>query len=198
MKGEVIGYARVSTQGQDLSEQISILKKAGCTRIYKEKFTGTTTHRPQFEKMLKFVRDGDVVIVTKLDRLARTARDALNIAYKLNNEGVTLRILDGSMTFDNSTQGQLMFNIMSAFAQFERDMIVSRMQEGKAYAKAHNADFKEGRPPIPQDRLQEAYKMHDEQHIPWRKVAYITGIGLTTLVTKHKQQEMEEKTNETN
>ncbi len=139
------GYARVSTNDQKLENQIDLLKSAGAVKIYQEKFTGTTTARPEFQKLLAKLQRNDMLIITKLDHFARNTREALDIIQKLFKRGVKVNILNMGLIDDTPT-GQLIFTIFSAFAQFERDMIVTRTREGKEYAKKHNPYFSEGRP----------------------------------------------------
>uniref|UniRef100_UPI001CFC6E8C recombinase family protein n=1 Tax=Priestia aryabhattai TaxID=412384 RepID=UPI001CFC6E8C len=137
------GYARVSTVGQDLSTQLRALKEAGCTKVYKDKFTGTKADRPEFKELLSALKEGDTLVVTKLDRFARSTVDALQITEMLFKRGVKVHILNMGLIDDNPV-GKLMLTMMSGFAQFERDMIVERTQEGKAIAKERD-DFREGR-----------------------------------------------------
>ena len=139
------GYARVSTQAQDLSNQVETLEAQNCSTIYKEKFTGTTTNRHVFDKLLDKVQAGDEIVVVKLDRFARNAQEALNTMSYLKDKGVKLTSLDIG-TIDSTPMGNLIFQVFSAFAQFERDLIVSRTQAGKAYARKHDKNFHEGHP----------------------------------------------------
>ena len=139
------GYARVPTKGQSLADQINQLKSAGADKILAEKFTGTTTSRPQFDKLIKLVKPGDTITVTKLDRLARNTREALNVLDPLMNNGIKFNVLNIGI-LENSTIGKLVKTILLAVAEMERDMIVDRTQEGKRYAKLHKRDYHEGRP----------------------------------------------------
>ncbi len=141
------GYARVSTKGQSLDDQISQLKKAGISKnnIYFETFTGTTTNRPMFDELTSKVKNGDIITVTKLDRLARNTREALNILDPLMNNGVKFNVLNIGV-LENSTIGKLVKTILLAVAEMERDMIVDRTQEGKRYARLHKKNYHEGRP----------------------------------------------------
>ena len=134
------GYARVSTTDQKLDNQIYLLKQAGAKKIYKEKFTGTTVERPEFQKLISVIEPGDTLIVTKLDRFARNTKEALDIIQKLFDINVIVNILNMG-TIDNTPTGKLVFTIFSAFAQFERDMIVTRTSEGKSYAKKKQPSF---------------------------------------------------------
>lgn len=136
-----IGYARVSTQGQDLDVQREALEADGCERIYLEKESGAKRDRPELNKMLEHVRPGDVVVVHKLDRLARSLSDLLEISDKIRAAKAELRIM-GSEGLDSTTdQGRLMFSILGAFAEFERSLIVSRTARGREAAKARGVKF---------------------------------------------------------
>ena len=140
----IYGYARVSTQGQDLTVQKEELKAHGCEVIYAEKYTGTKSHRPELEKLLAALEPGDTVIVTKLDRVARSTTGGIEIIDRIVGSGAALEILNMGK-FDSSPVGKLMRTMMLGFAEFERDMIVQRTQEGKAVARLREG-YKEGRP----------------------------------------------------
>ena len=140
----VYGYARVSTAGQSLYEQKETLKNAGAEMIFSEKYSGTTTSRPQFKKLVNLIEPNDTLIVTKLDRFARSTQDALNTIKYLFEKGVRINVLNLGI-IENTSTGRLIFTIFSAFADFERDLIVERTQEGKEIAK-QRPGFKEGRP----------------------------------------------------
>ena len=160
MTNTIYGYARVSTTQQDYATQVEDLKQAGATKIFKDKYTGTTANRPEFDKLMAQIGSGDTLIVTKLDRLARNTQDALNIVKQLNAEGIILRVLNIG-TIDNSPSGRLIFTVFSAFAEFERDLIVNRTQEGKAWAKANNPNFHDGMPrKYTSEQIDFAWKLH--------------------------------------
>lgn len=141
------GYARVSTNGQDLSDQIEQLKREGISsdNIFQEKFTGTTSKRPQFIKLQHKLKGGDEIVVTKLDRLGRRTSEVISLLDEWGKENITVNILNMGR-LDNTPTGKLMRNVISSFAEFERDLIVNRTSEGKRYAKKHNANYHEGRP----------------------------------------------------
>ena len=128
------GYARVSTLHQDLEAQLQALEKEGCDEIYSEKFTGTKTDRPKFQELLKQLKKDDTLVVTKLDRFARTTKEGIEIVKELFDRGVKVHVLNMGLIEDTPT-GRLILSVMLAFAEFERDMIVERTQEGKAIAK---------------------------------------------------------------
>ena len=145
----IYGYARVSTKGQakdgnSLEAQEKVLRDNGAQTIYLESFTGTKKDRPQLNKLMKVLKDGDTVIVTKLDRIARSTRDGLDIIEELLNKGVSINILNMAK-FDNTPSGKLMRTVFLAFAEFERDMIVERTSEGKAICRETKPDWKDGR-----------------------------------------------------
>ncbi len=115
-----------------------------CDRIYFEKITGTKSNRPEFQKLLQEIQTGDTLVITKLDRFARSTQDALNTIKFLFEKGVKINVLNLGI-IENTSTGRLIFTIFSAFADFERDLIVERTQEGKEIAK-QRPGFREGRP----------------------------------------------------
>jgi len=141
------GYARVSTQGQELEVQRRQLAEAGCEVIYSEKITGTKEERPKLNALMSTLRPGDTVVVTKLDRIARSTRVGIAIIDRIVGMGCGLEILNMGR-FDDTPVGKLMRTMMLGFAEFERDMIVQRMQEGKEVARQREG-YREGRPEKP-------------------------------------------------
>lgn len=145
--GEMIGYARVSSRGQSLDIQNDALTGAGCKRIFAEKMSGTRTDgRKELERMLDYVREGDVLTITKLDRLARSLPDLLRITARLEEKGVELRCLDQAI--DTTTpEGRMTYQILGAVAEFETSIRKARQREGidAALAKGEDSPFK-GRP----------------------------------------------------
>ncbi|HFU7057692.1 recombinase family protein [Bacillus cereus] len=180
------GYARVSTLQQNLEAQIQMLEKEGCDTIYSEKFTGTKADRPQFQEVLSKLEAGDTLVVTKLDRFARSAVDGIQTVKELFERGVRVHILNMGLVEDTAA-GRLIFNIMSSFAEFERDMIVERTQEGKAIAK-QRADFKEGRPnKYTPKQIEHALGLLETQS--YTQVEQLTGISKSTLIRAKKKQQ---------
>lgn len=178
------GYARVSTLGQDLEGQIQTLENEGCEQIYSEKFTGTKADRPQFQELLSIVQEGDTIVVTKLDRFARSAGDAIQVIRELFDKGVKVHILNMGL-IENTPTGKLIFTIMSGFAEFERDMIVERTQEGKAIARQRD-DFREGRPKkFSRKQIEHALKMLETHS--YKEVEETTGISKSTLIRAKKR-----------
>jgi len=130
----VIGYARVSTTDQNLTVQLEQLTDAGCEKVYSEKLSGADSQRPELATMLDYVRQGDVVVCCKLDRLARSTRHLLELVEALESKGVALRILN--IQLDTSTPtGKLMLSMLAAIGQFEREMMLERQRDGIAKAK---------------------------------------------------------------
>lgn len=130
-----IGYARVSTKDQSLDLQLDALRAAGCTKIFMEKMSGTTTSRPELDACMKYLREGDTLVVYKLDRLGRSLPHLLEIIRDLKREGVGFKSVSDSI--DTSTaSGQLMFSVMGSFAEFERSLISERTIAGLESAKA--------------------------------------------------------------
>ena len=147
----IYGYARVSTKGQakdgnSMDGQIKALKEAGAQKIFCDSFTGTKMERPEFDELKAVLKSGDKLIVTKLDRFARSAAQGSCLIETLIQTGVTVHILNMGVMDDTPT-GKLIRTIMLGFAEFERDMIVQRTQEGKEIARS-KGDFKEGRPKL--------------------------------------------------
>lgn len=137
----IYGYARVSSLGQakngnSLEEQEKALRDKGCDIVFQEAYTGMTTDRPQFSELLSKLQKGDTLVVTKLDRFSRTAADGAKLVQKLFNRGIIIDILNMGRV-DNTPMGKLMVTMLLAFAEFEHDQILERLNTGKAIAKSH-------------------------------------------------------------
>jgi DNA invertase Pin-like site-specific DNA recombinase len=177
------GYARVSTKGQDLQAQINALKEEGCEMVFAEKITGTKAERTEFQKVIEMLAEGDTLTVTKLDRFARSTADALSIVKDLFDRGVKVHVLNMGI-IENTPTGRLIFTIFSAFAEFERDLIVTRTQEGKEIAKQRD-DFREGRPKkFSKKQIQHALELLEKHS--YKQVEEITGISKSTLIRAKK------------
>lgn len=189
----IFGYARVSTRGQakdgnSLEAQKTELEKAGCEYIFADAFTGTKMDRPEMDKMLAKMRKGDTLIVTKLDRLGRSVSQASELITQLLDEGITINVLNLGV-LNNDSMNTLMCNILLSFAQFERDMIVQRTQEGKAVARATDPDFREGRPPkFDRDQLDHAMELLESHS--YAQVVKLTGISKSTLVREKNKRKV--------
>ena len=153
----IIGYARVSTTGQSLESQIEDLTAAGCEQIFSEKQSGKAAdNREELQQALKFARDGDVLVITKLDRLARSMLDLSKISDKLKQNNVDLKVLGQPDLDTTSATGKLLFNIMGSMAEFERDLIKDRCAEGRA--KAQKKGVKMGRKPSITEETKQAIR----------------------------------------
>ena len=137
----ILGYARVSTQGQDLTAQIDVLKAAGASTIYREKISGVRADRPQLAKLMKALKAGDVVLVTKLDRLGRSTRELLELIERIGKAGAAFRSLGDPLWDTSSSQGRLLSTLLAAIADFERDLIRERTGEGRKRAMAEGVKF---------------------------------------------------------
>lgn len=182
-----IGYARVSTVGQDLASQEDILKENGCERIYVEKITGTTTkNRNELKKLLENVRPGDTVMVTKIDRLARSIIDLNKIIETLQEKQVDVHFIKDNLSFKvNETANplqSLLFNVLGSFAQFERDIIVERTSEGRERAKLRGKHM--GRPSQPRKNIEEALRLYNSRNmngLSVKDIVKLTGVPKATL-----------------
>ena len=135
-----IGYARVSSTGQSLDLQMKALENAGCEKIFSEKVSGAKGNRKEFNSMMEFARDGDQVVVTKLDRLSRSSVELQNTAKTLENKKIDLRVL-GQDIDTSSPSGKLLFNMIGIVAEFEREMINERAAEGRKAAMENGVKF---------------------------------------------------------
>ena len=140
----IVGYARVSTQDQDLSAQLEALKKAGAARIFREKISGAQSDRPELAKLMRTLDKGDVLIVTRLDRLARSTRDLLNVLDAVSKAGAAFKSLANSWADTTTPHGRLMLTVLGDLAEFERELIRARTGEGRRRAKEAGVKF--GRP----------------------------------------------------
>ncbi len=137
----IIGYARVSTQGQDLSAQLESLKAAGAETIFKEKISGVRADRPQLAKLMASLKAGDIVAVTKLDRLGRSTRELLELIERIGKTGAAFRSLGDPLWDTSSSQGRLLSTLLAAIGDFERDLIRERTGEGRKRAMAAGIKF---------------------------------------------------------
>ena len=178
-------YARVSTRkqsrdGNGLDDQIAQLKIAGYDELVVEEFTGSTTKRPKLDALIHRLRGGDTIIVTKLDRFARTTAEGSKLISELLNRGVAVHILNMGL-IDNTPTGKLITHILLAFAEYERDLIIERTQAGKEIARSKDG-FRDGRPPIDQKRKDFAVDLILNQHKTYREVVELTGLSKSTLI----------------
>ena len=179
----IYGYARVSTTGQahdgnSLDAQVNALQEAGAEKIFSDVFSGRTTKRPELDKLLRVIQADDTLIITRLDRIARSLIQGVQLLENLSDRGIIVEVLNLG-TIDNSPTGKLIRNIMLSFSEFEHDMIIQRTQEGKAIAR-QNPNFRDGRPKK-FNRLQIEHALELLQNHSYKQVATMTGISTTTL-----------------
>jgi len=141
----VVGYARVSSIGQDLGVQLEKLEKTGCHKVFKEKRSGVDAGRPELKRCLEYLREGDTLLVTKIDRLARSTSDLYRIVSELAEKGVSFKVSDDPTIDTTSRTGKLVMGILALIAEFENDIRRERQMDG--IAKARNRGVKFGRKP---------------------------------------------------
>ncbi len=181
------GYIRVSTakqanDGNSLEAQENQLLENGIPKenIFKDVYTGVKADRPNFTKLLKILKDGDTLVVTKLDRFARSMIEGSKIVNELIEKGVKVHVLNIGM-MDNTPNSRLIRNIFFSFAEFERDMIVERTQAGKEIAK-QDPDFRDGRPKkYTKKQLEYAKQLKLEEKKTYKQIQLLLGISKATL-----------------
>jgi DNA invertase Pin-like site-specific DNA recombinase len=173
----ILGYARVSTIDQNLTAQVEQLEAAGCERIYQEKVSGVKRDRPELSALLDFVREGDVVVACKVDRIARSTSHLLEIVETFNRKGVAFKILN--INLDTTTaNGKLMLTMLAAIGEFEREMMLERQREGIQVAKAEGR-YK-GRKPTAREKAGEVLRLLGEG-VSKAEVARRLGIGIASV-----------------
>ena len=185
----VYGYARVSTrkqasEGNGLDAQEDALKKAGAEKIIREKYTGSLTNRPKLEALLRDLQTGDTLMVTSLDRIARSTVQGIELVDSLLKRDIRVHILNMGL-LENTPSGKLIRDIFFAFAEFERSMIVERTQSGKEIARK-DPNFREGRPRIDKKRMDHAMELLETKS--YKQVSEDTGISKSTLIREKKRR----------
>ena len=185
----VYGYARVSTKSQEdntsLTNQIETLKANGCVEIFHEVHTGATMERPEFMKLEKTLKSGDTLIITKLDRFTRSTEKGIAKIKELAEKGVKVNILNMGVVDLSNAMGKMMFTVLCAFAEYEKDCIVERMKEGKEIAK-QDPNFREGRPKTyGSGQIDHALKLLETHS--YRQVEAMTGISKSTLLRARRK-----------
>lgn len=177
--GALIGYARVSTKGQNLDRQLVLLEGAGCQRIFSDKKSGKNTEREELWKALDYLRAGDTLVVPSLDRLGRSIQDLIAIVAGLRKRGVGFRSLHEAL--DTTTPGgRLVFHVFAALAEFIRELIVQGTHEGLAAARARGQRL--GRPPaMTEEQILHARSMLANPEASISSIAKLLGISRTTL-----------------
>ena len=182
-----IGYARVSTLDQNLSRQIDMLNQYGVDRLYTEKMSGTKRNRPELTKLLAHMDEGDIVVIESLSRLGRSTKDLIELVELFQKRGVQLVSLKESIDTSTST-GKLLFTILSALAQFERDVIADRTREGlnAARARGHSG----GRPKLDDRKVSQAVKLYQSKQYTVKEIEELTGIRKSTLYRNIKEKHL--------
>ena len=189
----LIGYARVSTTGQDYETQRELLEGIGCEKIFVEKVTGTSTvQRDELKAAIGHAREGDTLVVTKIDRLARSIIDLNKIVQELIENGVSIHFISENMKFTageaNNSLQTLLFNMLGSFAQFERDLIVERTTEGRERARRQGKHL--GRPSQPKKNVERAVKLFMERETNGMSISDIvkaTSVPKSTLYAEVKK-----------
>lgn len=175
----LIGYARVSTDDQNLNLQKDALKQAGCSRIYEDRLSGAGVARPGLTKALEAARAGDILVVWRLDRLGRSLKDLIQMVETLSERGIELHSLTEALA-TTSTSGKLIFHLFGALAEFERNLIRERTQAGLTAARARGR--KGGRPKaLDAPKRQLAIKLYNERQHTIEEICRIMGISKPTL-----------------
>lgn len=174
----IIGYARVSTQDQSLDRQIDALKSYGAEQIFEEKITGTIKSRPELDKLKSMLRENDTVVIESLSRLGRSSKDLLALIEEFRERKVTLVSLKENIDISTPT-GQLMFTVLAALCQFERDLTVQRTKDGLMAARARGR--KGGRPAVDPKKVEKALRLYEAQTHSINEIIQITGVSQGTL-----------------
>lgn len=175
----IFGYARVSTQDQNLDRQIDQLKAVGCEKIFQEKITGKKSNRPELTKMIEQLRSGDTIIITELTRLSRSTKGLFALVEQVERKGANIKSLKESWLDTTTAQGKLMFTIFAGISQFERDLISQRTKEGLASARARGR--KGGRPAKKNEKIELALKMYKSNDYSVAQILEATNLSKTTL-----------------
>ncbi|WP_103574391.1 recombinase family protein, partial [Bacillus thuringiensis] len=190
MKNHVYGYARVSTQQQDLIRQLDLLKTYSCTEILTEKMSGTKNNRPELLRLKDKTRTGDTVVVESFSRLGRSTKDLIELVEYFEQKGVKLISLKEN--FDTNTpQGKLMLTVFQAFSQFERDLIVQRTKEGLESARARGR--KGGRPKVKEKHIEKALNLYASKEYSISEIVAMSDISQATLYRYIKEKGVNEK-----
>ena len=179
----LIGYARVSTNAQDTELQLAALNEAGCEKIFDETASGAKADRPELKSCLAYLREGDTLVVWKLDRLARSLKQLVDIVDDLGNRQISFRCLTQNIDTTSST-GKLVFGIFATLAEFERDLIKERTVAGLNAARANGRVG--GRPKLSVDKVAELNRRLADKE-PWRSIAKAMTLSQATI-SRYKQQ----------
>lgn len=175
----LVGYARVSTDDQNLNLQRDALNQAGCEQLYEDQFSSAKAERPGLQQALQYARAGDTLVVWRLDRLSRSLKDLIEMVTLLESKGIGLKSLQEAID-TSSSSGKLIFHIFGALAEFERNLIRERTQAGLQAARARGR--KGGRPKaLNKDKQALAVKLYDEKKHTVDQICEIMGVSKPTL-----------------
>lgn len=183
----LIGYARCSTNEQNLDWQLDALNRQGCERIYQEKFSGAKFDRPELHRMLDALREGDVVVVCELTRLSRSVKDLFSIVETLDRTKANIRSLKEPWLDTTTPQGRLLFSIFAGVSQFERELIQQRTMEGLKAARARGRVG--GRPKVSPSLIKDAIILYNSKQYSIAEIVERTGVSKATLYAYLKKQQ---------
>ena len=178
--GQLIGYSRVSSAGQSLDVQLQRLAAVGCDKVFQEKQSGRQAdNRPQLQACLSYVREGDTLAITRIDRAARSVLDLAKMSDLLQRKGVALRVLDQGLD-TGTAEGRMLFTMLSAIAEFEADIRAQRTAEGRALAKQKGVKFGR-RPALTVDQVEKMRRLHIDSNFSIRQLQEKFDVGRSTV-----------------
>lgn len=173
-----VGYARVSTRDQNLNSQIDALKSVGCERIFSEKVSGRKYKRTELDNCLDYLRSGDTLVITKLDRLGRTTRQLIDLSQHLENNNIELEIIDMNIN-TRDAMGKMFFTMMSGFAELEANLLSERTKKGLDAARALGRIG--GRPRITQEKVALIVSLYQSKQHSIKEIMKLTGVSKGTI-----------------
>ena len=179
MTSQRLGYGRVSTQDQNLDAQRDALKSAGAEKVFIEKITGTKASRPELDKLREQMRQGDTLLITRLDRLGRSTKDLLAIASELEEKGVELEVLEQNIN-TTSVEGRFFFTVIAAMAEFEHELMVARTKDGLAAARARGR-LGGRKPKLTEAQRKQVKKLYDAKELTVREIAALFSVTPPTV-----------------
>lgn len=185
-----IGYARVSTIDQNLDRQIDALKDAGCEKIFAEKASGRSKNRPELQRMLEYMRQGDQVVVVKLDRIGRNTKNLIELSEQFESAGIDFISLGDSIDTSTAT-GRLFFTVLAAISQFETDLNRERTKEGIAAARRRGNTG--GRPKKDPGMVDRAIRMYNARTFTVREISQATGLSKASIYRYVKQDALQDE-----
>ncbi|MDK9873030.1 recombinase family protein [Staphylococcus sp. IPLA37011] len=188
-----IGYARVSTKDQNLDSQIDVLMEYGCERIFSEKVSGRKFKRTELDKCLDYMREGDTLVITKLDRLGRTTKQLIELAQHLEDNAIDLEIIDMNIKTQDA-MGKMFFTMMSAFAELEANLLSERTKKGLDSARARGR--RGGRPKIPQHKEKMIISLYNSKEYTINEIIKMTGVSRGTIYNVINKKKSEIKIGE--